>query len=77
MSNYDTLNKLDSTGELKSLVNAGLMPVKICYHLEVYRFVDMRIKTGSKVNAAVTEASVSMKMCRASIFKIMRGFKQK
>jgi hypothetical protein len=75
MSNYDTLNNLDSTGELKSLVNAGLMPVKICYHLEVFRFVDMRIKTGSKVSEAVNEASVSMKMCRSSVFKVIKSFK--
>lgn len=76
MSNYEILNRLDSTGELKQLVNAGLMPVKICNHLEVYRFVDMRIKTGSKVTEAVNEASVCMNLCRTTIFSIIRGFKK-
>lgn len=76
MSNYDTLNRLDSTGELKQLVNAGLMPVKICTHLEVYRFVDMRVKTGSRITEAVNEASVCMKLCRKTVFNIIRGLKK-
>lgn len=76
MSNYETLNRLDSTGELKQLVNAGLMPVKICNYLEVYRFVDMRVKTGSKITEAVTEATVCMNLCRTTVFSIIRGLKK-
>lgn len=75
MSNYETLSALEKTGELKKLVISGFMPVKIFTHLEVYRFVDMRTKTGTKKVKAVQEASILFRVCESSVFKIIRGFK--
>ena len=76
MNNYETLNNLDKTGELKCLIHSGLMPVKIGTYLEIYRFVDSRIKTGGKMTDAVNEASVKLKMCRSSVFKIIQTLKK-
>lgn len=75
MNNYETLCKLESTGELKSLVKSGLMPIKIGTHLEIYRMVDMRIKTGTKKTEAVLEASVSFNVCRQTVFNIIRSLR--
>ena len=75
MNTYEILNRLDASGELKYLVRNGLMPVKIGTHLEIYRFVDMRMKTGSKKTSAVNEASVKLNVCRATVFNILKAFK--
>jgi hypothetical protein len=75
LSNYEIISDLEKDGKLRQLVVSGFMPVKIFTHLEVYRFIDMRIKTGSKKMEAVAEASISFNVCESSVFKIIRCFK--
>lgn len=75
MSNYVTLCNLESTGELKSLVRSGIMPVKIGTHLEIYRLVDARVKTGTKKMEAIIEASVKFKVCEKTVFNILRSIR--
>lgn len=75
MSNYKTLCNLESTGELTNLVRSGLMPVKIGTHLEIYRMVDMRIKTGTKKTDAIMEASVNFKVCERTVFRIIKSLR--
>jgi hypothetical protein len=76
MSSYETLNRLEGTGELKELIQSGHMPVKVCTHLEVYRLVDMRVKTGSNKTTAVAEAAKIFRMCERSVFRVIRGMEQ-
>lgn len=70
---YDILNRLDATGDLDHLVKQGLMPVKIGTHLDIYRLVDMRIRTGTPKTKAVVEAAVMFRMCESSIFRVIRS----
>lgn len=53
------------------------MPIKIGTHLEIYRFIDMRQKTGTKKKDAIIEAEVSFKVCRATVFNIIRTIEAK
>jgi len=75
MNSYEILNRLDNSGELKYLIRNGFMPVKIGTHLEIYRFVDMRVKTGSKKTEAVNEACAKLNVCRATVFNILKALK--
>lgn len=74
---YETLNELESRGELKNLVYCGVLSINIINQLEVYRFIDARIKTGSKKTDAINEATVKMKVCRTTVFKILRTLNYK
>lgn len=76
MTTYDILTGLESSGGLRRLVAAGIMPVKIGTHLEIYRLVDMRVKTGSLKSKAVVEAAEVFHMCERSVYRVIRGLEK-
>ena len=51
------------------------MPIKIGTHLEIYRMVDMRLKTGTNKKKAVIEAAVSFNICERTVFRIIKALK--
>lgn len=65
---------LEKSGDLKKAVKFGLCSVCVLNHLEIYRFVDARMKTGSKKNKAVQDAEIQFKVCRATVFNILKSF---
>lgn len=66
---------MEQSGDLKKAVKFGLCSVCVFNHLEIYRFVDARMKTGSKRKQAVQDAEIQFKVCRATVFNILKDFK--
>lgn len=71
----EILTELDKCGELKTLVKDGHLSPCIIRNLDVWRYVDVRLKTGSKVKQAVLEAEIDFSICRRTVFRILKTFK--
>lgn len=72
---YETLSDLEQSGKLKILIRAGFCSPCILRNLEMYRFIDARVRTGTKVDAAVLESEVAFNLCRRQVYRIIKSFK--
>lgn len=70
----DILTDLELKGSLMKLVNSGVCSPFVLRNMEVYRFIDSRVRTGTKKTAAVKEAEGHFKICANAIFVILRGY---
>ena len=70
---YQTLLQLKNEGTLKQLVQSGLMSAKVFQYLEIYLWIDARIKTSNKsLNSLVTDAEVAFNVSRATVWRSLR-----
>ena len=72
---YILASTLEQEGKLIQLVKAGFCDPCILRNLELYRYVDARIRTGSTKMQAVMEAEVTFKVCEKTVYNILRTFK--
>jgi len=63
------------SGDLKELIKTGCCNILICRDLELYRYVDARIQTGSKKMEAVLDAEIQFKVCEKTVYNILNTFK--
>lgn len=71
----EILTDIEDKGELKTLVVNGFLSPCIIRNLTVWRYVDVRLKTGVNKERAVLEAQVDFKICRKTVFNILKTFK--
>ena len=69
------LTELEITGDLKKLVMVGFCNPSVFRNLEIYRYVDSRMKTGLNKEGAVLAAEVQFKLCRKTVYNVLRFFK--
>jgi len=72
---HEILTELESKGELKVLVNAGVLSPCVLSKLTLFRYVDARIKTGSKSGEAILDAEIQFKVCKATVYNAIKYFK--
>lgn len=72
---YILISKLEADGTLKELVQSGYCNPSIFRNLEIYRHLDALLKTGSSKTDAVLQVEVSFKMCKASVYNVIKSFK--
>jgi hypothetical protein len=71
-----TLLQLKNSGVLKHLVLNGLMSPKIFMYLEIYLWVDARVKTsGKSLNTIITDAEVVFGVCRRTVWNALKAVK--
>lgn len=72
---HEILTELELTGDLKVLVQGGFCSPCVVRNMEIYRFIDARVKTGSKVSKTVLDAETTFGVCRQTVFNAWRCFK--
>ncbi|MDF3076129.1 MAG: hypothetical protein K0S09_18 [Sphingobacteriaceae bacterium] len=72
---HTILTELESNGDLKVLVANGFCFPSVIRNLELYRYVDARIKTGTPKMKAVLDAEVEFKMCERAVYNVLNSFK--
>ncbi len=76
---FDLLIQLKNNGTLKHMVRNGLMSPKVFMYLEIYMYIDARVKvTGKSVNSLVLDAEMAFEVSRATVWrsiKIIKGIK--
>jgi hypothetical protein len=73
---FEILLELKNEGKLKKLVDAGLMSPKVYYYLEIYLWIDARMRaTGKNISTIATEAEVSFGVCRTTIWTAIKIIK--
>ena len=73
MSNIEVIKELHDRQVLKPLVKAGLFPYKLMTYVEVYYFVDSRMKLGVHKNAAVIEAACEFNISERSVYRAIKS----
>ncbi len=76
-TNYEILNDLDKSGDLKRLTRGGLIGIKIGMYLDIYRYYDARVKSGVPVTRAAETTAENMKVCRQTVFNVLRTLSNK
>jgi hypothetical protein len=75
---FEKLLKLKDDGTLNDLVETGLMSPKIYTYLEIYMWIDARMKaTGKNISTVAAEAEVSFRVGRTTIWTAIRCIKNK
>ena len=72
---YVLASSLEQDGKLIQMVKAGFCDPCILTNLEMYRYVDARIKTGSTKMQAVMDAEVAFKVCEKTVYNRLKYFK--
>ncbi|OCX52665.1 hypothetical protein BEL04_14560 [Mucilaginibacter sp. PPCGB 2223] len=76
---FDLLIQLKNNGTLNHMVRNGLMSPKVFMYLEIYMYIDARVKAGGKsVNSVVLDAEIAFEVSRATVWrsiKIIKGIK--
>lgn len=72
---HKILTELESRGELKDLVRSGYCAPCVVHNLNIYRFVNSRIETGSTKTKAVSEAAVCFECTERKIWRVLKSFK--
>jgi hypothetical protein len=73
---FEKLLKLKNEGILKDLVETGLMSPKVYTYLEIYMWIDARMKaTGKNISTVAAEAEVSFKLGRTTIWTAIKVIK--
>lgn len=68
-----TLLSLKNNGTLKQLVLSGLMSPKVFMYLEIYLWIDARIKTGTKsLSGLVSDAEIVFDVSSATVWRSLR-----
>jgi hypothetical protein len=73
-SNLEIINKLDAAGDLKPLIKAGLFPVKVLLHRDIFYYVDARKKAGIRPRDFIHEVEVMFKVKRATVYNVIKSF---
>jgi len=69
----DTLLQLRDNGTLNHLVQIGLLSPKVLTYLEIYLWIDARLKTSNKsLNTLVLEAQDTFNVSRATIWRSLK-----
>lgn len=66
------LLELNKNGVLKELVQAGIISPSILSHVEIYLFVDAKIKSGSKIMEAKYYASDKFNVSLSTIYRAIK-----
>ena len=74
---YKIIQKLERSGELKKLTNAGLISTKLFIYLEVYMEYDKNIKMGMSKMEALHNTSIEMKVGETLIYRAKKIMQSK
>ena len=68
-----TLLELKEKGELKKMVEAGLMSAKVYMYLEIYLWIDARVKTtGKNITTVALDAEEEFSVKRTTVWTAIR-----
>ncbi len=71
-----TLLQLKQNGTLKHLVLNGLMSHKVFLYLEIYMWIDARLKTSTQsIKTVVNDAEITFQISRATVWRAIKVIK--
>ncbi|WP_448702744.1 hypothetical protein ACFGVR_10360 [Mucilaginibacter sp. AW1-3] len=74
---FDLLIQLKNNGTLNHMVRNGLMSSKVLMYLEIYMYIDARVKTtGKNVATLVQEAEIAFQVSRATVWRSVKIIKE-
>lgn len=74
---FEKLLALQKDGTLKYLVNAGLMSGTVYFYIEVYMWIDARMKCNEDMNltGAVKTCASQFKLSERTIWRVVKAMK--
>ena len=74
---FDLLIQLKNNGTLNHMVRNGLMSPKVLMYLEIYMYIDARVKaTGKNVANLVQDAEIAFEVSRATVWRSIKIIKE-
>jgi len=66
---FKLITRLEKTGDLKKLTNAGLISTKLYIYREVYMEYDKNVKTGMSKMEALHKTSIEMRVSDGLVYR--------
>ena len=66
---FKLIRKLEDSGDLKRLTNAGLISTKLYTYKEVYMDYDKNVRTGMSRMEALWKTAIEMKVSEALVYR--------
>jgi hypothetical protein len=66
---FKLITRLDKSGDLKKLADAGLLSTKLFMYKEVYMDYDKNIRTGLSKMEALYKTSIDMKVGESLVYR--------
>ncbi len=73
----ELLNKLETDGTLKRLLDAGFISYKVCFHKQLYEHWNRNVIGGMKSNEAALSTSVEFNITKGTVWKAIKSMQQK
>lgn len=66
---FKLINKLEKSGDLKRLADAGIVSTKLFTYREIYMEYDKNLRIGMNKMEAVHKTSINMRVCQSLIYR--------
>lgn len=73
---FEILRELDRDGTLKAFVNGGFISTKVYMYMEIYMWIDAKMKTtGKNISTIVTDAEIAFNVSRQTVWTVIKVMK--
>jgi hypothetical protein len=73
----EILDRLYESGELRSLVRAGLISVNANVYRNIFHAYKFRVDNGAKSSQAITDVADMFKLSDRTVYRIIKQMKEK